>query len=278
MDMPINHFKQALATRRLQIGLWSGLADPYCAEICAGAGFDWLVLDAEHAPNDVRSLLAQLQAMAPYPTHPVVRATIGDTAHIKQLLDLGAQTLLVPIVETAEQAANLVRATRYPPDGVRGVGSALARASRWNRIGSYLAEADQQICLIVQVETRRGIENLEAIAAVPGVDAVFLGPADLSAALGYRGRPDHPQVQSVMQQAVARILASGKAAGTLLSDETLARRYIDLGCSFVAVGVDTSLLARATADLATRYRSAAPGAGASERPAAGPAGPTASVY
>ena len=274
MDMPTNLFKQALAARQLQIGLWSGLADPYSAEICAGAGFDWMVLDAEHAPNDVRSLLAQLQAVAPYPVHPVVRATIGDTAHIKQLLDLGAQTLLVPIVESAVQAAALVRATRYPPDGVRGVCSALARASRWNRVSTYLDAADAQICLIVQVETVRGIEQLDAIAQVPGVDGVFLGPADLSAALGHRGHPEHPQVQTLMRHAVERILAAGKAAGTLLSDETLARQYMALGCSFVAVGVDTSLLARSTQELARRFKQAATTAPAAPASAT----PTVSVY
>lgn len=257
MDMPVNSFKHALAARQLQIGLWAGLADPNCTEICAGAGFDWLALDAEHAPNDIRSLLAQLQAAAPYAVHTAIRAAIGDPVHIKQLLDLGAQTLLVPIVETPEQARELVRATRYPPVGIRGVGSALARASRWNRIGSYLHEADEQICLIAQIETRRGIDNAEAIAAVAGIDGVFVGPADLSASLGHRGRPDHPEVQAVMERAVARILAAGKAAGTLLTNEALARKYIALGCSFVAVGVDTSLLATATQALAARYRSAA---------------------
>jgi 4-hydroxy-2-oxoheptanedioate aldolase len=257
METPVNSFKQALAIRKLQIGLWAGLANAYCTEICAGAGFDWLVLDAEHAPNDIRSLLAQLQAAAPYPVSMAVRAAIGDPVHIKQLLDLGAQTLLVPVVETPQQAVELVRATRYPPVGIRGVGSALARASRWNRIGGYLHEADAQICLIAQIETERGIENAAAIAAVEGIDGVFIGPADLSAALGHRGRPDHPQVQAVMERTVAQILAAGKAAGTLLSDEKLARKYIALGCSFVAVGVDTSLLATATQALAGRYRSAA---------------------
>jgi 4-hydroxy-2-oxoheptanedioate aldolase len=260
MKMPVNQFKRALAERRLQIGLWMGLADPICAEICAGAGFDWLVIDAEHAPNHLRTILAQLQAIAPYPVEPVVRATIGDVAHIKQLLDLGGQTLLVPVVETGEQAALLVRATRYPPEGIRGVGSALARASRWSRIGTYLKESDDQICLLLQVETTRGLENLDAIARTPGVDGVFIGPADLSAALGHRGDPEHPEVQAAIEQSVARILAAGKAAGILVATEALARKYIALGCSFVAVGVDTTLLARATQSLAEKFKGAAPGA------------------
>ena len=255
MDIPVNLFKRALATRQLQIGLWSGLADAYCAEICAGAGFDWMVLDAEHAPNDIRTLLAQLQALAPYPVGAAIRAASDATVHIKQLLDIGAQTLLIPVVETAEQAVELVRATRYPQAGVRGVGSALARASRWNRVGNYLTEADAQICLIAQIETPRGVANVEAIARVPGIDGIFIGPADLSAALGYPGRPDHADVQAVMETTVARILAAGTAAGTLLSDEILARKYIALGCSFVAVGVDTTLLATTAQALAARFKS-----------------------
>jgi 4-hydroxy-2-oxoheptanedioate aldolase len=264
MKMPVNTFKRALSERRLQIGLWMGLADANCAEICAGAGFDWLVVDAEHAPNDIRTILAQLQAIAPYSAAPVVRATIGDVAHIKQLLDLGGQTLLVPVVETAEQAALLVRATRYPPDGIRGVGSALARASRWSRIGSYLKEADDEICLLLQVETARGVENLDAIARTPGVDGVFIGPADLSAALGHRGDPEHPDVQAVIEKSIARILAAGKAAGILVGSESLARKFIALGCTFVAVGVDTTLLARATQSLAEKFKGG--------NPAASPAG------
>jgi 4-hydroxy-2-oxoheptanedioate aldolase len=254
MKLAENTFKRALHAKQPQIGLWLGLANPYCAELCAGAGFDWLLLDAEHAPNDVRTLLAQLQAIAAYPVKPVVRIACGDTVLIKQVLDIGAQTLLIPLVETAEQARSLVAATRYPPEGVRGVGSALARASRWNRIGDYLARADEEICLLVQVETKRGLENIEQIAAVEGVDGIFIGPADLSAALGYRGNPGHPQVQAAIEDAMARVHAAGKGTGILTADEKLARRYLELGSNFVAVGVDTSLLARATQELAARFK------------------------
>lgn len=264
MELPINRFKQALREGRPQIGLWLGLADAYCAEICAGAGFDWLLLDAEHAPNDLRSLLAQLQAIAAYASQPVVRVPVGDTALIKQTLDLGVQTLLVPIVENAEQAASLVRATRYPRAGVRGVGSALARASRWNRIPDYLKRADAEICLLVQVETAAGLENLDAIAGVEGVDGVFIGPADLAGALGHLGNPAHAEVQRAIEDGIARIRAAGKVAGILSADETLARRYLALGCGFVAVGVDATLLARATQALAEKFKGAAPsGAGSS---------------
>jgi 4-hydroxy-2-oxoheptanedioate aldolase len=257
MKTPVNQFKLALQNKQPQIGLWLGLADPYCAELCAGAGFDWLLLDGEHAPNDIRSLLAQLQAIAPYPSHPIVRPPIGDTVLIKQILDIGAQTLLVPMVESAEQAAALVGATRYPPLGVRGVGAALVRASRWNRQPNYLHEADEQICLLVQVETKKGMDNLDAIAAVDGVDGVFIGPADLSAALGHRGNPGHPDVQQAIEQGIARIIAHGKAAGILSADEKLARRYLELGCTFVAVGSDVSLLGRSTQTLAERYKTPA---------------------
>jgi 4-hydroxy-2-oxoheptanedioate aldolase len=270
MQTPVNQFKLALQQQRAQIGLWLGLANPYSAELCAGAGFDWLLLDGEHAPNDLRSLLAQLQAVAPYPAHPVVRPPEGDTALIKQILDLGAQTLLVPMVETPEQAARLVAATRYPPQGVRGVGSALARASRWNSVPGYLDEADAQMCLLVQVESRTGLDNLEAIARVDGVDGIFIGPADLSASLGHRGDPGHPEVRRAIDDAVAAIVASGKAAGILWSDERLARHYLDLGCTFVAVGLDTSLLAQATRTLAQRFRAEAvtsPAAAATPEPA-----------
>ncbi|HDY6491325.1 TPA: 4-hydroxy-2-oxoheptanedioate aldolase, partial [Pseudomonas aeruginosa] len=229
MDLPVNRFKQRLRSGEAQIGLWLGLADPYCAELAANAGFDWLLLDGEHAPNDLRSLLGQLQALAPYPGQPVIRPVQGDTALIKQLLDIGAQTLLVPMVDSAAQAEGLVRAVRYPPAGVRGVGSALARASRWNSVAEYLNHADEQMCLLVQVENLEGLANLDAIAAVEGVDGVFIGPADLSAAMGHRGNPGHPEVQAAIEDAIRRIRAAGKAAGILSADEALARRYLELG-------------------------------------------------
>src|SRR5271154_3708350 len=185
MDIKKNSFKTALKSGdRAQIGLWLGLTDPICAEICAGAGFDWLLIDGEHAPNDVRSILAQLQAVAPYAVHPIVRPVSGDVQLIKQLLDIGAQTLLVPMGETAEQAKLLVSARRYPPAGIRGVGDALARASQWTRVTDYLHLANDQMCLLVQVETRLGLENRDAIARGEGVYGVFIGPSDLSAALG----------------------------------------------------------------------------------------------
>lgn len=254
MDMPINTFKQRLHSGEAQIGLWLGLADAYCAELAANAGFDWLLIDGEHAPNDLRTLLGQLQAVAPYPGQPVIRPVVGDTALIKQVLDIGVQTLLVPMVESADQARELVRAIHYPPQGVRGVGSALARASRWNSIPGYLDKADEQMCLLVQIESREGLANLDAIAAVQGVDGVFIGPADLSASMGFRGNPGHPQVQAAIEDAIARIRQAGKAAGILSADEKLARRYIELGAAFVAVGVDTTVLMRGLQTLAATFK------------------------
>lgn len=261
-----NPFKAALARGEAQIGLWLSLAQPYTAELCATAGFQWLLVDGEHAPNDVRSILAQLQVLAPYPAHPVVRAVQGDTALVKQLLDIGAQTLLVPMIDTAEQAAAMVAATRYPPEGVRGVGAAVARASRWSARADYLDVANDEVCLLVQAETTTALHNLKAICAVDGVHGVFIGPADLAASMGHRGNPGHPEVQAAIEAAIATITASGKAAGTLTSDATLARRYLSLGAQFVAVGIDTSLLAQATRRLAQDFGVAA--SAAAPRPSA----------
>jgi len=251
--MHANPFKSALARREAQIGLWLSLANPYTAELCATAGFDWLLIDGEHAPNDVRSLLAQLQAVAPYRSHPIVRAVVGDTALIKQLLDIGAQTLLVPMVDTAEQARQIVAATRYPPEGVRGDGSAIARASRWGLLPDYVERANDEVGLLVQAETKRALENLDEICAIDGVDGVFVGPADLAASLGHRNNAGHPEVQAAIDDALRRIVASGKAAGILTSDVDAARRYIDMGCTFVAVGLDARLLAQATRTLRAQF-------------------------
>lgn len=256
MQMPLNTFKQRLQSGEAQIGLWLGLADAYCAELAANAGFDWLLIDGEHAPNDLRTMLGQLQAIAPYNAQAIIRPVIGDTALIKQLLDIGAQTLLVPMVESAEQARELVRAIHYPPNGVRGVGSALARASRWNSIPGYLDQADEQMCLLVQIENLEGLARLDEIAAVDGVDGVFIGPADLSAAMGHRGNPGHPEVQAAIEDAIVRIQKAGKAAGILSADQALARRYIELGARFVAVGVDTTVLMRGLQTLVSAFKDA----------------------
>jgi 4-hydroxy-2-oxoheptanedioate aldolase len=248
-ELPRNSFKHALREGRVQKGLWLGLADPYVAELLASTGFDWLLIDAEHGPNDLRQVLAQLQAIAPYSTYPVVRPVEGNVALIKQYLDIGAQTLLIPMIETVEQAAQMVAATRYPPRGIRGVGSALARASRWNQVKDYLHKAEEEICVLLQVESVKALSNLAAIAAVDGVDGVFFGPADLSGSMGYLGNPGAPAVQQAIEEGIAVVRKAGKAAGILSADRTLARKYLDQGAQFVAVGVDTTLLVRAASDL-----------------------------
>lgn len=248
-----NYFKKKLKETQ-QIGMWLGMADGYTAEIAANAGFDWLLIDGEHAPNDLKSILYQLQTIAAYPSQAVVRPVTGDVGLIKQLLDIGAQTLLIPMVESAEQAELMVSATRYPPEGIRGVGAALARASRWNNISTYLQDADEQICVIVQIESKKGLENLDAILQVEGIDGVFIGPADLSAALGHRGNPGHPEVQEIIVASINKIRAAGKAAGILSADEKLAKQYLAMGTEFVAVGVDTSLLMKSMNQLLSKFK------------------------
>ena len=264
LPMPQNHFKAALAAKQAQIGLWVGLGQATAAEALATAGYDWLLLDGEHAPNDPRSVQEQLRAVAPYPVHPVVRPVIGDVALIKQYLDVGAQTLLVPMVDTAEDAALMVRAMRYAPAGIRGMGAALARASRYNQVDDYLAQADAQMCLLVQAETTTAIANLEAIAATEGVDGVFFGPADLSASMGYPGNPGHPDVVQTMLDGIATVRKAGKAPGILMTDPVQAQRYLDAGALFVAVGVDILVLVAAAQALAQRFK--APGATALAKP------------
>jgi len=249
----LNPFKAALANGQRQIGFWLSMADAYLAEVSATAGFEWLLIDAEHAPNDVRSILAQLQAVAAYSAEAVVRPVNGDPALLKRLLDIGARNLLVPMIDTADEARACVAAVRYPPHGIRGVGSAVGRASRWSARTDYLDIADSEICLLVQAETVTALDNLEAICAVDGVDGVFIGPADLAASMGHRGKPGHPEVQNAIEAAMRTIIASGKAAGTLTSDPALARRYLELGSTFVATGVDILMFANAARKLAREF-------------------------
>ena len=256
MNTPDNLFKNALAQRQRQIGFWLSLSSPYSTEICAAAGFDWLLIDGEHGPMDLNTVLMQLQVIAGYPdTHAVVRVTDHSVSRIKQVLDMGAQTVLVPMVDTAEQAQALVAAMRYPQnDGQGGIrGMAGARASRWGRYADYYQTANERVCLLVQAETVEALSHLDAIANTPGVDGVFIGPADLSASMGHVGNPGHPEVQAAIEQAIVRIAAAGKAPGILTVDATQAQRYLDLGALFVAVGLDTQLLMTHSAALATRF-------------------------
>lgn len=254
MKIKPNQFKQALRDGPQQIGLWAGFANPYSAEALAGTGYDWLLFDGEHAPNDVRTVLAQLQAVAPYPVHPIVRPAIGEVALIKQFLDLGVQTLLIPLIETAAQAEQMVRATRYPPAGIRGVGSVLARCSRWNQVDDYVQQADQQMCVLIQVETETGLSNVDAIATVEGVDGVFFGPADLSASMGHLGHAEHADVQQAIAEGIASVLKANKAPGILSTDPHQAQCYLNAGAKFVAVGLDTALLIAAATQRRQQFK------------------------
>lgn len=245
MPAPENRFKSALLRGERLIGCWAGFADPYATEVLASAGFDWLVIDGEHAPNDLRSISAQLAILAGRQSLPVVRLPMGEVWAIKQVLDAGAQSLIIPMVESADQARDLVRATRYPPEGIRGSGAALARASDFSRIKDYIPTANAMICLILQVESMAGIAALEDILLVEGVDGVFIGPSDLAVDMGFVGDSHAPEVQEVIRRALARIAASSKAAGILALDHDTAQRYADWGAQFLAVGIDVVMLAQA---------------------------------
>ena len=253
MDLPANTFKRALAAGRQQIGLWVSLASPYSAELVAGSGFDWIVIDTEHSPNEVDTTLAQLQAVAAYPVAPVVRPAWNDKVLIKRHLDIGAVNLLIPYVQNEEEAQAAAAATRYPTRGVRGV-AGTTRASRFGRVNDYVKRAHEELCLLVQIETREGLDNVERIARVDGVDGVFIGPADLAAGLGHLGEQGHPDVQAAIRDAIARIKSCGKPAGILATDEASTRRYIEWGTTFTAVGMDAMVLARETEKLAAKFR------------------------
>lgn len=256
MPAPTNPLKHALAQGDTAFGAWAGLGDINSAEIMATAGFDFLVLDNEHSPNDLRSTRDQLVACDAGGTHAVVRVPVGETWMIKQMLEIGAQSILVPMVETAEQARDMLKACRYPPHGTRGVGYALGRASRFNEITDYGATADAQICLIVQVENRAGLTALDEILEIDGIDSVFIGPADLAADLGHLGNPMHPEVVQTILETLAKIKAAGKAPGLLTGDETMIKQALEVGTQFMAVGVDILMLANTARGLAAKWTGA----------------------
>lgn len=255
MKLPVNHFKHAIKDGKLQLGLWTQLGSNITVEIVAGTGFDWLVLDTEHAPNDYIEVYSQLQACdaAGGLSQPLVRIPWNDKIFIKRYLDIGAQSLLIPYVETAEDAEAAVAATRYPPKGTRGYCGA-PRASRFGRIKDYPFVYEQELCVIVQIETRLSLSNIEKIASVEGVDGLFIGPGDLSADLGYIHDSKHPEVFKAVEDALKRITAAGKPAGILCPDEALARKYIDMGFTFVAVGSDQGILKGGADALLAKFR------------------------
>ncbi len=250
-----NRFKAAIHQGKPQIGLWLDMGEAIAAEIAGTAGFDWLVIDGEHGPNDLRSVIDQLRALATSSAEPVVRVPVGESWIIKQMLDAGARTLLVPMVDSAEQAKALVSAMHYPPRGIRGMGAVVARASGYASIADYNQSASDNVCLLIQAETRAAIADLDNILNVEGVDGIFIGPADLAADMGYLGRIDEPEVQEAIEGAIRKIVAAGKAAGILTFNEVYNKRYLELGASFVAVGADVSEFSSALRQLSARYKS-----------------------
>jgi 4-hydroxy-2-oxoheptanedioate aldolase len=253
MDLQRNAFKHAIASGQLQIGLWCSLCSNITAEIVSHAGFDWLLLDTEHSPNEVPDVLSQLQAVQAGTASAIVRPAWNDMVLIKRYLDIGAQSLLIPFVQTAEEARAAVAATRYPPDGIRGI-TGSGRASRYGRVKDYLKNAAREICVLVQVETRSALDQIESIASVEGVDGVFIGPNDLSASFGHIGNWGHPEVQAALKDAVQRLKKIGKPAGILTPNEEEAKRFIEWGYTFVAVGADLGLLAKGADALAKRFK------------------------
>ena len=253
-DPLTNRFKAGLKAGRQQIGLWTSLGSHISTEVVAGSGFDWLLLDMEHSPNDLRDIYVQLQVMGEGTASPVVRIPSDDPITIKRVLDTGAQSLMIPNIEDAEQARRVVAASRYAPGGIRGFSHA-PRAARFGRIPNYHTRCEAEICLILQIESRRAVDNIEAIAAVDGVDCLFIGPGDLSTSLGHIGKQNDPEVIELIEKAIGRIRACGREAGILIPDEEMARRYIKAGTTFTAVGSDTGLLARSSEALCARFRS-----------------------
>jgi 4-hydroxy-2-oxoheptanedioate aldolase len=254
MDLPVNTFKRAITSGKTQIGLWSTLTSHYASEIVAGAGYDWMLIDTEHSPSDLENVLRQLQAIAGYPaTHAVARVPWNDMVTIKRFLDIGTQTLLIPYIQTAEEAKAAVSYTRYPPAGVRGV-SAATRATRFARVQGYAKRAHEEICVLLQIETELGLKNLESIAAVEGVDGVFVGPGDLHASFGYVGETANPKIKPLIDDAIVRIRKAGKAPGILTGVVADAKHWLSLGAQFVAVGNDSVILARESEKLLAQFR------------------------
>lgn len=253
VDLPRNGFKAALQARRQQIGIWCSIPDSGHAEALAGCGFDWMLIDTEHTPATPGTVQAMLQAAAPYPTHAAVRPGWNDPVEIKRLLDVGAQTLLVPYVQSAEEAARAVAAVRYPPEGIRGV-AGLTRASRYGLIPGYTARANAEICLLVQVETAAALDRIDEIAAVDGVDGIFIGPADLAASMGHPGDPGHADVKAAILDAIRRIVAAGRPAGILTLDPVFLAEAVAAGTTFTAVDTDTAILLRGARALAAEWK------------------------
>jgi 4-hydroxy-2-oxoheptanedioate aldolase len=253
-QIPRNRFKAGLASGNTQFGLWLSIPDNTVAEIMAGAGFDWLLIDHEHGPFELRDVMSHLQAMASYDVAPIVRPVDGNPALLKKLCDIGAQSFIVPMIDTAEQAAAVVHAVRYPPDGARGLGTSMSRAARWNTVPGYAQQANDEMCIIVQAETVTAIENLKAIARTDGIDGVFIGPSDLSASMGHLGNVSHPEVVETVSTGLRTIRAAEKHAGLLCMDASKVADYVGCGANFVGIGVDTLLLGNAARSLVAQFK------------------------
>lgn len=251
----MNRLKQAFAEKRPTVGLWQSLANAYTAEVCATAGYDWLLFDGEHSPSTLQTLLGQLQAVSSYPLEPVARPPSADPIAIKQYLDLGFRSLIVPMINTADEARRLVAATRFPPEGIRGVAIAASRAAGFGANPNYATEINGELCVIAQIESRTALGEIEAIAAVPGIDGLFIGPSDLAASLGHLGHAAHPDVRAAIADALTRIKATGKPAGMFAADAEQAKAYLAAGFSFVSAGTDVGLLARGARELLARVKS-----------------------
>jgi len=256
MKIRKNTFKKNLYAGKKQYGIWNGIPDSYAAEICAGAGFDWICIDGEHAPFDLRTILHNMQAIQSYEGPAIVRVPSADPVLMKQLMDAGAQTILAPMIETADQAELIAKAMVYPPHGIRGVGTALARAAQWNRVNDYFKLANEQMCCIGQIESIKGVEALDEILEVEGLDMCFLGPADLGATMGYLGQPSHPKVVALVKDCIKKIVKAGKIAGFLTGSKELIQTYSDAGALMIGVSLDSLLLAKATKTLAEFYKPA----------------------
>ncbi len=248
-----NALKAALKNNQVQLGLWCALSSTYATEVLACSGYDWLTLDMEHSPNDLQSILSQLQMLAAYDLEPAVRLVKFDKDLVKQYLDMGLRTIVLPNVESVEQTRDIVCATRYPPQGVRGV-AGQQRANRWGRVANYHATASEQICVLAQIESAEGVAHVGAILAVDGLDGVFVGPNDLAASMGYLGQQSNAHVQSAIESIPPIAKSLGKAAGILAASEADALRYISWGYTMVGLGSDQGLLARASDTLLSNCR------------------------
>ncbi len=254
MSTITNKFKAALKAGQKQYGIWNGIPHSYAAEILAGAGFDWVLIDAEHGPFDINQIIIQLQAMSRYDVTPILRMPNADPVYMKTLMDAGVQSFIIPMVESAATAGAMAKAVRYPPTGTRGVGTALARAAQWNRVNNYFSLANDEMCLITQIESVKGVEALDDILKVDGVDVIFMGPADLAGSMGHLGNPSHPDVKAKVNECLRKIVAAGKTPGVLTSSKELIADYTEKGAKMIGVGLDTIILAKATKTLAEHYK------------------------